>query len=323
MVSIIVPIYKVERYIHECIDSILSQTYQDIEVILVDDGSPDKCGKICDEYAQKDSRVKVLHQNNGGVSLARYNGIMAAKGDWAFFVDADDYVLPEAIEKLISHSEGFDLISGTFAITDENLNHPKPYSKWVKEEGIFSGEEYVKGLLCLRRYPNICRMLIKMSILKEHSILIPPNIRIYEDFLFNVHLGLFLSRIKGISDVVYYYRMQEDSTVHTIKQSLKDADDVDAILENILNGKEEYKDALFKRRISEIKRFITEPKLLESSFVKKAIITSKNSRMSFSEKVSLNICKIKSTHLRKTLWYFFILLSKLKIWMSNKIHSNQ
>lgn len=104
-ISVIVPVYKVEKYIHRCVDSILGQTYTDFELILVDDGSPDNCGAICDEYAAKDSRVVVIHQENGGLSAARNAGI-----DWAFansdsqwlsFIDSDDWVHPEYLERLL------------------------------------------------------------------------------------------------------------------------------------------------------------------------------------------------------------------------------
>ena len=88
--SIIVPVYKVEKYIHKCVDSILNQTFTDYELILVDDGSPDNCGKICDEYAKKDSRVKVIHKKNGGQSSARNKGLDHAKGNYISFIDSDD-----------------------------------------------------------------------------------------------------------------------------------------------------------------------------------------------------------------------------------------
>lgn len=91
-ISIIVPVYKVENYINKCIDSVLNQTFKDFELILVDDGSPDRCGKICDEYSKKDSRVRVVHKENGGLSDARNRGIKEAKGEYIGFVDSDDYI---------------------------------------------------------------------------------------------------------------------------------------------------------------------------------------------------------------------------------------
>ena len=102
VVSIIVPVYKAEKYIHQCIDSLLAQTYSNIEVILVDDGSPDNCGKICDEYAAKDCRVKVIHQQNGGVSVARQTGIDHATGEYSIHADPDDWVELNMIEELVA-----------------------------------------------------------------------------------------------------------------------------------------------------------------------------------------------------------------------------
>ena len=92
LVSVIVPVYNVERYLRHCVNSILIQTYHNLEVILVDDGSPDNCPKICDEYAKADARVKVIHKNNGGLSDARNIGMQAASGDYLMFVDSDDWL---------------------------------------------------------------------------------------------------------------------------------------------------------------------------------------------------------------------------------------
>ena len=101
LISIIVPVYNVEKYIHECVDSIINQTYKNIEIILVDDGSPDNCGKICDEYAKKDNRIKVIHKPNGGLSDARNHGIDVANGEWLMFIDSDDWIEPNMAEKLL------------------------------------------------------------------------------------------------------------------------------------------------------------------------------------------------------------------------------
>lgn len=91
-ISVIVPVYKAEAYLHRCVDSLLAQTFQDFEILLIDDGSPDRSGEICDEYARKDKRVRVFHKENGGVSAARNEGIIQAKGEWIAFIDSDDYI---------------------------------------------------------------------------------------------------------------------------------------------------------------------------------------------------------------------------------------
>lgn len=102
MISVIVPVYNVEPYLRECVDSILAQTYRDFELILVDDGSPDNCGAICDEYAEKDDRIRVIHQQNGGLSAARNAGLDVAMGEYVTFVDSDDQVSPVYLECLFT-----------------------------------------------------------------------------------------------------------------------------------------------------------------------------------------------------------------------------
>ena len=104
-ISVIVPVYKAEKFLATCIESILNQTYGNLEIILVDDGSPDSCGKICEKYALSDSRVKVVHQKNAGVAAARNVGLDLAEGDYGTFVDSDDYIQPQMYEKMIRCAE--------------------------------------------------------------------------------------------------------------------------------------------------------------------------------------------------------------------------
>ena len=101
LISVIVPVYKVEQYLHRCIDSILAQTYKNLEIILVDDGSPDRSGEICDEYAAKDNRIRVIHKENGGVSSARNIGLDVCTGEYIAFVDSDDYILPDMYKEML------------------------------------------------------------------------------------------------------------------------------------------------------------------------------------------------------------------------------
>lgn len=108
LISIIVPVYKVENYLSKCLDSMICQTYKNIEIILVDDGSPDNSGKICDDYAKKDSRIKVIHKENGGLSDARNAGLKIATGKYIGFVDSDDYISVEMYEKLYNQAKKED-----------------------------------------------------------------------------------------------------------------------------------------------------------------------------------------------------------------------
>ena len=101
LVSIIIPVYKVEPYLDKCVQSVIAQTYKDLEIILVDDGSPDRCPQMCDEWAQKDKRIRVIHQKNCGLSGARNTGIREAKGEWLYFLDSDDWIIPECIALMV------------------------------------------------------------------------------------------------------------------------------------------------------------------------------------------------------------------------------
>ena len=115
-ISVIVPVYKAEAYLRRCVDSILAQTFQDFEVLLIDDGSPDRSGEICDEYARKDRRVRVFHKENGGVSSARNVGIEKALGTWIMFVDADDWLCADTISYCSSFFSEADLIRFSYVL---------------------------------------------------------------------------------------------------------------------------------------------------------------------------------------------------------------
>lgn len=136
MVSVIVPVYKVEPFLRRCVDSLLSQTYQNLEIILVDDGSPDCCGQICDEYAAQDARVKVIHKENGGISSARNAGLEATTGDYITFVDSDDWIEPwayEVLRKLIREHDA-DIAEGAMRF----------YRPWKPERLFLEGKNTKK-----------------------------------------------------------------------------------------------------------------------------------------------------------------------------------
>ena len=122
-ISVIIPVYNTEQYLSRCLDSILSQSFDDFELLLIDDGSTDSSGAICDSYAEKDSRVRVFHKENGGVSSARNLGLDNAKGEWIYFVDSDDEVLPDGLLTMVNCiSEEVDVVMGGFVEVDEGGN---------------------------------------------------------------------------------------------------------------------------------------------------------------------------------------------------------
>ena len=131
-ISVIVPVYKVEKYLNRCVQSIASQTYENLEIILVDDGSPDNCGVLCDEWVQKDSRIKVVHKENGGLSSARNAGVAVATGAYVGFVDSDDYIHPQMYEKLYE------------ALVENGADISICGCDYVDEELIFMNEAFLK-----------------------------------------------------------------------------------------------------------------------------------------------------------------------------------
>ena len=133
-ISVIIPVYNAEKYLYRCIDSVLAQTYQDFELLLIDDGSKDSSGAICDEYAAKDARVRVFHKENGGVSSARNVGLDHARGEWITFVDADDWISMDWLKEMMTHSDS-DLVIADFVVEGEGQwNEILPVGQWQGKE---------------------------------------------------------------------------------------------------------------------------------------------------------------------------------------------
>lgn len=222
-VSIIIPVYNAQEYLQECLDSVLNQTFSDIEVVLVNDGSKDNSGKICDEYASKDSRVTVIHQENAGVSAARNNGISAATGNWLMFVDSDDSILPDAVETFVSQT------------TDKSVE--VVISKQFKDDVVYSGEVKWFDLekyrddfygACIAGpdmfypvYPKEMRDLpfigapwgkfFSGKLIRDNNIRFPEEVRIGEDSVFNMTVIRFAKNVCYVDSPTYVYRVHAGS----------------------------------------------------------------------------------------------------------------
>lgn len=180
-ISIIVPVYKVEHYLRRCLDSIVAQTFTDWECILVDDGSPDNSGVICDEYAEKDSRFRVVHQENGGASSARNHGLKLAQGEYICFVDADDIVSPTYLEDF--RADGADLYISGFKRFGELENEERLCTiieTYNKSSISFFAERVLNKTCFLAPW---CK-LFKKSIIQEHNIQFPIGVKSAEDIHF-------------------------------------------------------------------------------------------------------------------------------------------
>ena len=213
-VSIVVPIYKVEKYLRRCVDSIINQTYRNLEIILVDDGSPDKCGQIIDEYKEKDSRIISLHKKNGGLSDARNYGMKYVTGEYIFFLDSDDYIKSETIETLINLSLKYqaDIVQGGFYYKYENyLLYDDRYYKEDSNPIILDNKELMYELIVNERVKNFAwGKLYKTDLIKD--LLFEKGV-LFEDVFWAHNV---MSRVKKYvicHKPLTYYVQREDSIV--------------------------------------------------------------------------------------------------------------
>lgn len=177
-VSVVVPVYRVEKYLHRCVDSILAQTYADWELVLVDDGSPDNCGSICDDYARKDCRIRVIHRENGGLSAARNSALdfLAENSDsrWVYFLDSDDWLHPETLSVLAAAAEesGLQVVIGKFGMTQgENPEVTEEQCRWrkVNTQDYFCTERANAAAACGKLFPRECFDSLRFPVGKLHE----------------------------------------------------------------------------------------------------------------------------------------------------------
>lgn len=223
-ISVIIPVYNTEAYIPACIDSILSQSFSDFEVLLIDDGSTDGSGAICDEYAKIDSRIRVFHKENGGVSSARNEGLDNAKGDWVFFIDSDDLLPNRALEVLMAHADSdVDVVYG--GIRKFNDYNDDIETILVDHEGIITIDDALDAFIVPeKRVKDWQRYMInriyRMSIINKFKLRFNINIYYKEDGLF---VAQYLCRCSQkavcLSDIVYLYRQIDSGAMGGLESS--------------------------------------------------------------------------------------------------------
>lgn len=212
MISVVVPVYKVEKYLRRCIDSILNQTFRDFELILVDDGSPDKCPEICDEYQEKSDKVAVIHKKNGGLSDARNEGVNRAKGEYITFIDSDDFVSDHYLEtlwKLKSEYKSDMAVTGIQTFFDGE----KPYLKNKDYNNfLFHGIEALQNVL-YQKYldTSACAILIPTSIAQVYPF---PVGRYHEDEFTTYKFYEAVSLVAVTTKKQYYYLQRKNSIMH-------------------------------------------------------------------------------------------------------------
>ena len=213
-VSVIIPVYNVEQYLEYCIQSILSQDYNNLEIILVDDGSTDLSPEMCDEYGKKDARIKVIHKENEGQAIARNTGVRELTGDYFTFVDSDDYIRSDYISSMLkcAMEDQSDMVICGYTKTAQDLD----YSKTVNEKTgkrILNREELQYEMLSRKLPMYVCGKLYKKDLLPGIHF---PEGRLFEDVAVSWEVSRFVNRATFINDVMYFYRQRAGSTVNAI-----------------------------------------------------------------------------------------------------------
>lgn len=200
-VSVIVPVYNVEKFLDKCVGSIVNQTYSNLEIILVDDGSPDNCPAICEEWAKKDSRIKVIHKENGGLSSARNAGLDIFTGEYVMFVDSDDWIDENTVEIFIqtSENETADIVCGGMCFEYMNDTH----SALQIQNASYKGEEIARNLLLDNIRPEVCGKIYLRDLIRQFRF--DEKIRYAEDLHFNFYLMMKANKLVAIDFPSYHY----------------------------------------------------------------------------------------------------------------------
>ena len=205
-VSVIVPVYKVERYLPRCIESILAQTYTNFELILVDDGTPDRSGIICDRYADKDSRIKVIHKENGGVSSARNAGIDIAQGEWITFIDSDDWVSKTYFESFFESSHfDIDLIVGSYEVRKVRATLNTTEDKIIKISSLPKNQTSAASVFYDFIFTVPWSKMFKTEILIQKNIRFMQGVKWGEDTIFVTDYMMNCENILFVGKPIYYY----------------------------------------------------------------------------------------------------------------------
>lgn len=234
LISIIVPIYKVEKYIHKCIDSLINQTYKNIEIILIEDGSPDNCAKICDEYAEKDKRIKVIHKENAGLSAARNDGVDICMGEYVTFVDSDDYIsysfCEELLNAIVENNADIAICGINRFVEGENAEE----AEVNVETKVYNAKETIYNLISIGDYYDCaCGKLYSKKILDGIRF---PIGRIYEDSATTYKFYHMADRVVVLNVKYYYYLTKRADSIVGSAYTLKKQSDNYLMIE----GRNEY-----------------------------------------------------------------------------------
>ena len=245
MVSVIIPVYNVEKYLPQCLDSVENQTYKDLEIILVDDGSPDNSGYICDQYASKDSRITVIHKENGGLSDARNAGLAIAQGEYVYFLDSDDYLREDAIQKLVSRSnaENADIVFFDCETIYEDYEDPEYREDFARNHeystdngAIVLKAQQERGEYC----PCVPFLFFRKSFLDCQKLRFEKGM-VHEDELFTAVAFVRARRVAQEKNRLYFRRLRANS-IMSGKSSQRSFAGVEQCIDKLLVERSSYKE---------------------------------------------------------------------------------
>ncbi len=212
--SVIIPIYKVEDYLDRCIESVVRQTAPDLEILLVDDGSPDRCPRICDDWAARDSRIQVIHKENGGLSSARNAGLARATGTYVLYVDSDDYLVPDACERLLACARGADLVVGEATIYKDGVPTHRVHTN-LEENRVYTGPECAMREISVGEwFAAACYNLYRRQFLLDNGLFFVEGI-LHEDIEFLPRLFLAAKTVRYLHYEFYCYMIRSTSICGT------------------------------------------------------------------------------------------------------------
>ena len=210
-ISVIVPVYKVENELDRCVSSILNQTYKNIEIILVDDGSPDRCPKLCDEYSKKDSRVRVIHKKNGGLSSARNNGLKHATGEFILYVDSDDFIELDTCERFLEYADDdVDFVVGVGKLIKKETQHMLRHSNIIPGKKYEAKDFAIQSIKNAEWHASACLNLYSRKYLLKNKLFYKEGI-LYEDTYILPDLYLRARCIVYMDYPFYNYIIRENS----------------------------------------------------------------------------------------------------------------
>lgn len=224
LISVIIPVYNVEKYLIRCVDSVINQTYKNLEIILVNDGSTDSSGNLCDELENNDDRIKVIHKENGGLSDARNTGEQESKGEYILFIDSDDYIHIDMIKSLYEQIKSENADVSICGVMNVYLNSQNPQCNDTEQYFVCDKKEFLKQYLIGERIPgSICNKLLKRSVANRLKF---PVGKIYEDAFY--HYDLISTAEKFVVNTKpYYYYYHRDGSITTKPFKNKDLSYID------------------------------------------------------------------------------------------------